>query len=73
MAINWNKCLLGYEEMVDGVMILWIGSKLKYFLDYEEMVNGVKILMDWHTKLKYLSFPGKHRWFQKQKLKLILL
>ena len=33
--------------MVDGVMILWIGSKLKYFLDYEEMVNGVKILVDW--------------------------
>ena len=33
--------------MVNGVMILWIGFKLKYFLDFEEMVNGVKILMDW--------------------------
>ena len=47
MALNFYICLLGYEEMVDGVMILWIGSKLKYFLDYEEMVNGVKILVDW--------------------------
>ena len=33
--------------MVNGVIILWIGFKLKYFLDFEEMVNGVKILMDW--------------------------
>ena len=47
MALNWNKYLLGFEDMVNGVMILWIGFKLKYFLDFEEMVNGVKILMDW--------------------------
>ena len=69
------KYFLEYEETVNGVKILmdWILNFNICLLGYEEMVNGVKILMDWHTKLKYFSFPGKHRWFQKQKLKLSLL